>query len=322
MKKLSYERFIWFHQRIKERGYPNATSLSRHFEVCRKTAQRDIDFFKDRLSAPLKYSPARRGYYYTDDTFELPAFWLKKEEIIALLFAKRLAASIPDKDIKASLDGFLDKLTPVISSQDFFDHLRMEDKISLQNVEYFSVDDVFFKDVINALFRQRALEIRYYSPYEDKETRRVVVPLHLLNYMGSWYVVAWCDARKDLRIFVLSRIKSVKEAGYLPSMPNRLPDIKKYCREHFGIFSGRRGYRVVLRFSREASRWVQDQIWHKAQKMEWDTARRLILSVSVTDFREIKREILKFGSEVEVLQPQSLREDIKEEIKKMKKVYT
>jgi len=46
MKKLSYERFLWFHERVKEKGYPNASMLAERFETSVKTGQRDIEFFK------------------------------------------------------------------------------------------------------------------------------------------------------------------------------------------------------------------------------------------------------------------------------------
>jgi len=41
-----------------------------------------------------------------------------------------------------------------------------------------------------------------------------------------------------------------------------------------------------------------------------------------SDFREIKREILKYGSQVEVISPKALREEIKQEIKSMNRIYT
>lgn len=47
----------------------------------------------------------------------------------------------------------------------------------------------------------------------------------------------------------------------------------------------------------------------------------LCLKLPVADFKEIKREVLKYGSQVEVLSPEELREGVKKEISKMKKIY-
>jgi len=42
---------------------------------------------------------------------------------------------------------------------------------------------------------------------------------------------------------------------------------------------------------------------------------------TVADFREIKREIFKYGSQVEVLSPVALQEEVREEIGKMAIIY-
>ena len=46
--KNIYERFIWFDSKTKNKKYPNATSLANQFEISLKTAQRDIEFMRDR----------------------------------------------------------------------------------------------------------------------------------------------------------------------------------------------------------------------------------------------------------------------------------
>jgi len=74
--KNIYERFVWFDNQVKARKYPNATSLSEQFEISTKTAQRDIDFLRDRLLCPLHYDSSQKGYYYSDDTFSLPMVYL------------------------------------------------------------------------------------------------------------------------------------------------------------------------------------------------------------------------------------------------------
>lgn len=53
--KNVYERFIWLDHRVRECQYPNATGLAEQFEVSVKTAQRDIEFMRDRLNCPLTY---------------------------------------------------------------------------------------------------------------------------------------------------------------------------------------------------------------------------------------------------------------------------
>jgi predicted DNA-binding transcriptional regulator YafY len=78
---------------------------------------------------------------------------------------------------------------------------------------------------------------------------------------------------------------------------------------------------VTLRFTPEKSKWIKDQIWHKNQKAKLLKDGSFEISFPVSDFSEIKREILKHGDAVEVIRPRSLRDLIKAEADKIAKIY-
>ncbi len=92
--KNIYERFIWFDDRVRSKKYPNATSLAEQFEISTKTAQRDIDFMRDRLYCSLEYHSSFKGYYYKDTTFSLPMVYLSSEELSSLLIARKILQDI------------------------------------------------------------------------------------------------------------------------------------------------------------------------------------------------------------------------------------
>lgn len=320
-KKLGYERFYWFHDQTKAKLYPNARKLAEEFEISSKTAQLDIEFFRDRLAAPLEYSYKEKGYFYCNDSFELPAFWLREEEVTALILAKQLAASIPDRRLKESLSKILTKLCGSVSSRTGLNFEEIAGKISLKNVEYYGTDEGLFEKVIAALLKRTPAEISYYSPYRNETSHRVIIPLHLLNYMGNWHLIAFCELRGSLRTFALSRIRQFEMKEGSIALPEGLPDIKDYISENFGIFYGGETFQVKLAFSPNVSGFVREQIWHKEQIMEQKEDGNLVLTLPVSDLREIKREVLKFGADVKVLGPESLAAEIRKEIERMGKVY-
>ena len=92
--KNIYERFVWFDHQVRARKFPNATSLAGAFEISTKTAQRDIDFMRDRLLCPLDYDPSQKGYYYNDETFSLPMVYLSSGELSSLLIARKMLQDI------------------------------------------------------------------------------------------------------------------------------------------------------------------------------------------------------------------------------------
>ncbi len=319
--KIIYERFLWFHDQVKAEQYPNARTLGEHFELTRKTGQRDIDFMRDRLGAPLVYDNLRRGYNYEDNTWELPGFWLKQDELLSLLVAYRLASAIPGKRMKESIKSFLDATLSRLSQPETLSIKDLGDMVSIKNIEYSKANEQTFNMVLEALWHSRPLTIKYYSPHTAESTLRDILPLHLLNYSGTWHLVAHCNLKDQLRDFVLSRITSIEPSPVSIESPRSPAEAKEYLRRHFGIMTGGETIEVCLRFSPAASPWLAEQIWHPAQKMHYNGDNALCLTFPVADFREIKREILKHGADVEVVTPEELRREVQEEIKKMSRLY-
>ena len=318
--KIVYERFFWFHNQVKQGCFPNAPSLASNFEVTAKTAQRDIDFMRDRLHAPLEYVPSRRGYRYENDAYQLPGLWLKDEEVMSLLVSARLASAVPDSALKDSLHKILDRILTLHATSANLSLDALSRKVSVKNIEYCRTDETVFHQVLDALLQARPLTIRYYSPHNDEATVRDILPLHLLHYMGTWHLIAHCALKNDLRDFVISRIRDIKPSS-CPLVCISAESVKDYMRRYFGIMTGTETYEVCLRFSPAISPWLAEQVWHPAQQMRWENEKTLCLTFPVADIREVKREILKYGAQVEVLSPEILREKVKQEIGKMGSLY-
>jgi predicted DNA-binding transcriptional regulator YafY len=320
--KIIYERFLWFQNEVKNNKYPNTKALAEHFEITRKTAQRDIEFMRDRMGAPLVYIPDQRGFAYEDNTYELPGFWLEEESLTSLLLAYRLASAVPDVAIKTSLRSFLEQLLTKLSHSNAISIKDLSNKVSVRNIQYSKTAEKIYHTVLEALLSSKPIQIEYHSPHNSETTTRDIMPLHLLHYMGTWHIIAHCAMKNELRDFVLSRVKVISPCTDKITARFSSEQVSEYIRRTFGIFHGKETKEVRLCFSKEVSTWISEQAWHPAQKTFVKKDGRLCLTIPVADFREIKREILKYGSQVEVLSPKSLRTEIKKEIEKMRKNYS
>ncbi|MEA3223227.1 MAG: WYL domain-containing transcriptional regulator [Thermodesulfobacteriota bacterium] len=319
--KVIFERFLWFNDQVKAKRFPNSKTLADKFELSRKTAQRDIEFIRDRLGAPLIYMANKRGYDYEDNTYDLPGIWINEEELVALLISSRLASTVPDKRLKVSLKSFLEQIISLHSIRGSISLDDLNERISVKNIEYSRIEEKTFHQVVDALFYKRPLMIGYYSPHKDEYTRRDILPLHLLQYMGTWHLIAYCAIREGLRDFALSRMRSVEPSAVRIDANVPITSIKEYIRKNFGLISSDTTIEVCLKFSPDIAPWISEQVWHPRQETVADSDGSICLKFPVADLREIKREVLKYGSQVEVLSPESLRQEVKEEIAKMKKVY-
>ncbi len=319
--KVIYERFLWFNDQVRAKKFPNSTTLAEKFELSRKTAQRDIEFMRDRLNAPLTYVAGERGYKYDDNTYELPGIWINEEELSALLISSRLASTMPDEDLKTSLKSFLEQIISLHSLRGSISMDELNERVSVKNIGYSRTGGKTFHQVVDALFYKKPLKISYYSPHKNEHTERDILPLHLLQYMGNWHLIAHCSFRDGLRNFALSRIRSVEPSTLRFDTGIPAASVKKYIRKNFGLLSSDTATEVCLRFSPDIAPWISEQVWHSRQEITRDADGNLCLKFPVADFKEIKREVLKYGSRVEVLSPEELREEVKKEIAEMKKTY-
>jgi predicted DNA-binding transcriptional regulator YafY len=312
------ERMIWLDGRLKRQSYPNATQLAERFEISRKTAQRDICHFRDRLLAPIAYHPTHKGYYYTEDDFEFPQLPAFQEEVLAILVARRLLSEAGGF-ISEAFRGFTRKLEDAATSLGM-DGTRLEEAFSASWHGYSPAPDRVFQKVAQALIDRRAMEIEYHSPGTRTRTRRIVEPHHLQHYMASWVLIAYCRLREGWRKFYLSRIDGLQ---ILPVSFDVRPR-EQWAHQlegAFGIFQGAAAVPVTLHFNSFRARWVREQVWHPAQEVLTRADGSIELSFPVADFREVKMKILQFGADVQVLTPEALRNEIGEEVERLHAMY-
>lgn len=318
-KRLSYERYLWFHRRLKSGSFPKLQDLMEKFELSKRQAAREIENMRLYFNAPVEYNGMERGYYYSDASFEFPATMVSEEEIISLLIAKRLSDSIPDENRKRQLQSFFDNLANYLD----LDISRLEEKISLKNLRNTRVAQDIFDGVLQGLKRMRKLQILYHSVHTGEETERIIDPLHLVLYMGNWHVLAWCETKQGVRDFALSRIRriTIMEEPVRMDLQELGKTIKEGLTRSCGIFFEGKPKRVVLRFTARVAEYVREQVWFPNQRMVEHGDGGLQLEFEVTDYREIQREVLSFGADVEVLEPSELRGSLREQMEKALALY-
>jgi predicted DNA-binding transcriptional regulator YafY len=316
---LTLERYYWFDGQVRANRFPNANTLAEKFEISSKTAQRTLDFMRDRICAPLEYDSVHKGYRYSDDTFSLPSFQVSQEEVVSILLARNLLSNSAGGLISRDIQSFGRKLLATLGHIGFSQD-KLRDAFSAVWNGYSPSQSSTFRVVLNALLRNRLLSCRYTSPASGQETERTIAPHHLQHYMGSWVLIGWCNLKQDWRKFFLSRMSNpiMTDESFDPR-PKK--EWQPLIHASFGIFQGGDPIPVILQFNPFRAQWIREQVWHPDQKMETLPDGGLRMVLPVTDFREVKLRVLQFGADVEVIEPEELRKEIREEIRRMGKIY-
>ncbi len=180
-----------------------------------------------------------------------------------------------------------------------------------------------FREIVNqvnkACSERRRVEMVYYTLSRDAESRRRVDPYRIWYFEGALYLIGHCHWRDAVRMFALDRIRLVT----ITDEPFEIPagfSVETYMANCFRIIHDEL-VQVTIRFTGEAAIWVKDREWHPSQEIVENPDQSITATYKVGGTSEIRRWILGFGSQAEVLEPGALREEIRADALKTADLY-
>lgn len=304
-------------QEARAGHWPNASTLAKSLEVTPRTIQRDLDYLRDQLGAPLEYDAKHRGYAITDASYSLPAVTISEGECLALFLAQRLLEQYRGLPFAADVRRLFNKITSLLPEPVTIDLEQLAPccEVRLNPADAGQADH--FRRLVRAVQRRRQVELLYWSASRDQTLRRRVDPYHLACLEGDWYCVGFCHLREETRLFMLGRIRELQETGATFERPMDF-NVNDYLDAGFRRMRGDGPLLSVrLRFSAAVARYIRERTWHPKQTLCELPDGRLELAFAVNHLLEVKRWAMSFGSECEVVEPVALREGIVEEARRM-----
>jgi proteasome accessory factor C len=135
---------------------------------------------------------------------------------------------------------------------------------------------------------------------------REISPQRLVHYRDNWYVDAFCHKRQGLRTFA---VDAIEQATVLDKDAKDVSDesLDRHFASGYGIFAGSDTQEAVLLFNATRARWVRHETWHPRQDGKLQLDGSYLLKFPYSREPELVMDILKYGADVEVLSPDSLR---------------
>ena len=304
------ERFYKIELLLRSRGCVSFAALRAELGVSPATLKRDLQYLRDRLSAPITYDATHNGYRFTAakagagdvPRHELPGLWFSENEIHALLTMHQLLAGLDDDGVLARhLQPLMEKLQGMLGT-DAGAARELMRRVKVIGTARRRVPSKHFELLGSALLQRRRLKLRYFKRSDRSTSEREVSPQRLVNYRNTWYLDAWCHASNALRRFALD---AVRDAALLDAKAKNvaLRDLEAQLDAGYGIYGG--GTKVkwaTLVFTAEAAQWVANEEWHPQQQARWldgePGAGRYELQVPYSDPTELAMDILRHGDSV------------------------
>ncbi len=286
----SVERLSIILSYVNDHHFPSKEDILAHLEEkdmvpTERTFQRDLNTLRNMCFIEVKYNRMQNGYFIDEES--RPDFdnWLHVFELF------NTARVINDTLVKSAANiDYID-----------FDRSTLHLK-----------DDVLGK-MVKAVVDRNKISFDHQNFWQTAPKRINLYPHLLKQYQNRWYVFG-CYPNGEFRNFGLERISNLKVLSdtFKPKMKHP----KDAFNEIVGlVYSISEVQNVVLSYTAEQGKYIKTQPIHSSQKILNDNEIELRIQIRVRPNYELQEQILKQGERVKVLEPEWLKEEIKDRLK-------
>lgn len=301
---LKINRLLEITIRLLNRGTVTAKELAERFEVSTRTIYRDIDVLSS-AGVPVFTNKGNGGGISLLENYSLNKTLISEHESESLLLALKTlqATKYPEIDV------ILDKIGAV------FKHAEAADWVHIDFSPWASRPNEYnkFIEIKKAILDRKRISFDYISSMGEK-TSRVMEPMRLVFKGQAWYLWGYCNTKNDFRIFRISRIKNVEvtNVGFdrRQYSDNRQSDEPESIRPL--IF-------LKLKFYSQALYRLYDDFDDEMIVRNSDGT--CTVEVQFPEDEWVYGYLLSFGSYVEVLEPQHIRDIIADRARKLLEFY-
>jgi len=318
------DRFYRIQQLLKARRFVRTQDFLDELEVSRATFKRDLEYLRDRFRAPIVYDADHEAYRFDDKVedsavWQLPGLWFTADELRALLTMDQLIAGLEPGVLSELVHPLRKRLRELLDAGDVKAG-EITRRIRVLTMGARAVEPAHFRTLSTALLARKRLRLRHTRREDGDVLEREVSPQRLVHYRDNWYLDAFCHKRQALRTFAVDAIeaatvveKPAKEVGE--------ESLERHFASGYGIFAGSDTQEAVLHFNAARARWVSRETWHPQQHGQLQLDGSYILKLPYSREPELVMDILKYGADVEVLAPESLRRAVAAQLQAAAKVY-
>ena len=314
----------------KQKPYPTIEALAKACSdkiregISTSTIEKDIRQMKrprpHGYDAPIEYSKQHRGYFYAEQGFSISDLQLSDEEWDGLRYAANLLhqyAEVPlFKDFKQAIEKINTRFNLMIDleEEDFEKYIQFE--TSHRTTGYHWIQEAY------AAIRNRwLLNIKYDNIYKNKTQEYLVYPKLLKEHRNRWYLVGWVTDRKDYLTFALDRIQEMQSKEVVQKHLLDF-DANKFLQHSVGIMeTAEKPVKVVLMIKSPYHKLVELEPIHHSQKSAKHNSDGAMIELYLNINPELINTILSMGPYCKVVQPLSLKNNVKSILTKTLQQY-
>jgi len=298
MSKLIYfKRYLYIIDRLRSRPCDFAAlqeyvmrklvkeDIKTDFEYAIRTFERDKKDVFDLFGIIIRYNRKDKTYFIDEDEIE-------DQSITRMIDAFSIHHALKEGN----------KLSPSV-------FLEKRKSLGTENIH----------GIIHAIQNLFILKFTHKKHWDDFTTQRDVKPIAIKESQQRWYLIALDKKDEKIKTFGLDRISNlmITDTKFKPIPYN----VEKEFKHAFGVETYEPVQKIVLEFPWQQGNYIKSFPLHESQHILEENEERVLLEIAIHSTNDIMMELLKYGSNVKVMAPISLQNEIKNSIAEMSKLY-
>ncbi|MCL2120197.1 MAG: WYL domain-containing protein [Planctomycetaceae bacterium] len=296
-------------------GLPLKT-LAERLKTTERTIHRDLVELQE-AGIQLQEQTQQHGRKYWQMSVPLKQLSsFRYDEAAALYLGRRFLEPLMQTFLWEAADSALNKIRAQLGSQMARSLDRLLDVFPDMKSHWSRCADkaAMIEELVFGCEERREVKITYRSLAAEDEETYAIRPYELAICGGTIYVTGYSCKSRGIRQWKLERMSSALATNV---------KFEKPVDFEFSAFASPDApvQKIRIVFDRKVARFVQEHRWHESERITERPDGSLLVEYELAETVLIKTRLLSYGCHAEVLEPESLRKEMREEIELMRKQY-
>ncbi len=320
MQKI--ERLMAIILALKNKKKMTAKELAEIFEVDVRTIYRDMQALSE-INVPVVSYPGSEGGYEILDDYFIPPIMFNKDEVFAMLLAKKAIDIINIPGYAAFANSAFLKIENIVSECFKKDFEVVQNKIvfDIKSNDINIENSYVFNIVKQALKHNFKIKVNYNGSISSNLEVQIIRPYGIVFEDGIWYIVAFSElsnSKVHLNIERINNISLLNEVFDSPEDFNMRNYYSTCCFKN--AYENKNSILIRLRIKKELYTTIKDYVFFKYGEIK-EEGDSYIIDVKTTKVDFYISLAFRFFNGMEILEPLWIREKFKEELKKLNRTY-
>ena len=199
------------------------------------------------------------------------------------------------------------------------DSKKLRDRILFEHVPS---GEKFLAPIIEALRDHYSIQITHQGFGKPRPYTFVVEPYCLKMFKQRWYMLARSPYDDEFRVYGLDRILALESTGQKYDLPDGPCAAERIFRQVYGVTMLEGGTEeIIISISEDQAPYLRTLPIHPSQREIEPINGYPAFSFNVYPSAEFCQELFKYGSDLEVHKPESLRNYFAEDADRVNKMY-